>query len=225
MEKVQKKEGQKVANGTRLLSIASALGNQTTCQMMPVVQKQSIKITDSELTELESFHYGGAFHRSHEELIEHLKLDGHLDRNAIYMVIDPGEKDETTYGVHEGQYLSPQKLRTSLRAGTAGGEAHHIIPSCIAAVHEYPKNSYNQDWNGIMLPGSKKETTGKIIRPLTAALALPFHRRNDTFDHPAYTKMVRKEIDKGTTPETLAATLKAKINTMGAGKYIDDINI
>lgn len=225
MERVKKKEGQKVANETRLMNIASAIGNQTTCQMMPVVQNQSIKITDSELTGLESAHYDDVVHKSYEELIEHLQRDGHLDPNAIYMVIDPGEKDETTYGVHEGQYLSPQELRASLGAGTAGGEAHHIIPSCIAAVHKYPKDLYNKDWNGIMLPGSKKETTGKIIRPLTIASALPYHRRNDTFDHPTYTKMVRKEIDKGVNPATLAATLKTKINTMGAGKYIDDINI
>lgn len=225
MERVKKKEGQKVANETRLMNIASAIGNQTTCQMMPVVQNQLIKITASKLDGLESDHYVDVVHDSYEELIKHLQRDGHLDPKAIYEIIDPGKKDETTYGVYEGQYLSPQALRSSLKAETAGGEAHHIIPSCIAAVHKYSKDLYNKDWNGIMLPGSKKETTGQIIRPLSITSALPYHRKNDMFDHPAYTKKVIEEIDKGVDPEKLAPTLKTKISTMGAGKYIDDINI
>lgn len=225
MRRVHKKEKQKGASGARLLNIASAIGNQAAGQIMSVVQRQPIKITDEELTELESFYYEGVFHESHEAIIEHLQRDGRLDPNATFVVIDPGEKDDAAYGVNEGQYLSPQELRVSLGAGAAGGEAHHIIPSCIVAVYKYPKDSYNKAWNGIMLPGSKNEKTGKKIRPLTITSALPYHRRNNMFDHPIYTKMVGEQMEKGTDPATLATALKAKINTMGAEKYIDDIKI
>jgi hypothetical protein len=90
------------------------------------------------------------------------------------------------------QYLSSHTLRTSMGAKGAGGEAHHLIPSCIAEEIGEDPEFFNSGWNGILLDGStggrnpikdKKSWTCKVA-----------HREGKKRDHPHYTQTVRDVI-------------------------------
>lgn len=134
-------------------------------------------------------------------------------------------KDAPAYSEKKPQYLNSGKLRTALGGSGVGGEAHHIIPSCVVENRfkaQHPsKLDFNSAWNGIMLPGTIKDSTE--LNPLKTSHNLPYHRTAGQHDHPRYTAKVEAALNSEGDSEKLAANLKGKIIVMGAGKYIDDL--
>lgn len=128
------------------------------------------------------------------------------------------KRDRKDDRIKKEQYLDPSKLRTDLGGG-AGGEAHHIIPSCVAEKKGYNADDCNKAWNGILLPGTN---VGDNKNALSTPETLPYHRKGGNRDHPEYTEKVREAL-KHSAPVVLAADFKRRIIALGAGKYIDDI--
>lgn len=105
------------------------------------------------------------------------------------------EWDDPDYKAQrQGQFLNPTTLRRNLGGIGLGGEAHHIIPSCVAEVLVRDgigrKNEYNERWNGILLTGTLN-AYGNIINPLRLpSIYEAFHRNNRQHNHPLYNQYV-----------------------------------
>lgn len=199
-------------------------GNQAVLQRMcNIIQKKKLQITSDKLDYLEGKHFADKVTADYDELVEKLKKIKVLDESADYEVIDSGAIADGAYGAHEAQYLSPSKLRTALNANGDGGEAHHIIPSCIAEKNSWDRDEFNKSWNGIMLPGSMKES--KVINALKKPKQLPFHRKNNIYDHPEYTAKIRSKIvgkSQSDMPK-IASDVLTTIEGMLPGTFIDDM--
>lgn len=166
-------------------------------------------------------------------VMEVLKSISLLKANDTYTDGTKDENDDLAYNTsRHSQFLNPTVLRINLNAVGYGGEAHHIIPSCVAETLVRSgigtPNDYNGSWNGVILSGSFSAGNGpinplKVPNPFSA-----FHRNNGQHNHPNYNRYVIGRIGKTkdfTAIQNLAENiLLYKIMDCPAGSSIDSIS-
>lgn len=193
-------------------SLSSILGNQSYLSITsaPIQLKRwSIDeleaILRAELTNLEQKlddPYSKSRYDQLEDAFTYLDVEPERVMHLLHIngtVIDASSpQHDLTFSKSRGQYLSPAILRANMGGKNLiiGGEAHHIIPSCIAEQYKFSQDLMNQAWNGIILPGCSHGTLG-IINPMTnGTFALPYHRPpSGAYDHASYNKYMATKID------------------------------
>lgn len=130
------------------------------------------------------------------------------------------KRDQKEDLIRHQQYLSSKTLRENL-GNPNGGEAHHIIPSCIAEQLHYDSNECNKAWNGILLQGSP----GKYPFFFSQTAIMPFHRKRQ-YNHPKYNDNVAKVLGHSGIEDAkvLARHLYSVIFQMQPHEFIDDIS-
>lgn len=160
------------------------------------------------------------------EVLRALKI---LNNNDFYNDNPEDEEDDPDYkGMRSRQYLNPTTLRKNMGEVGAGGEAHHIIPSCVAENLNQIGNAsfFNGAWNGVLLNGTIKG--GQVLNPLKGGFVTALHRKDGQRNHPNYNSHVnallrQKKVTTAAGMQQIVETdLRPKINGM-VGQYIDDI--